>query len=528
MATEPGSDNPPRHPVEHVGDDDGGGGGGRYTAVDAAADVSMVGPSYMPLASTRRPDSTDQIMRRSLLGQALHDTFGQTGARLGAIWIAILGVFAVFAPFLANSHPLLMRERGGPLTSPLLRSLGPIDAALLLLFLHAIWVLVRRPTAGRALALLFWPVMVWAVVAGLAAFGRRMAMFRSYRPLGLEAADGPAAVLGWGWVILVNGVLVLGVVAGLLLTLAATRSFFRAAGRSRYDLVGAVVTAFLLAVASVTIETPQNPVYERYREMEEARQLDLVVRTIIPYSPNDRLRDQPDATLRPPDREHWLGTTQYGEDMLSRMLYATRVALAIGVIATSIATVIGIVVGGLMGYFSGTVDLLGMRVLEIVEAIPTLILLLIVTVFFGRSLYLMMVVIGLVSWTTDARFIRAEFLKLRNLDFVQAATAVGLRRASIIFRHMLPNGVAPVLVHASFGIAGAILLESTLSFLGLGLGPDDPSWGQLLNQARSGGRGFSWWIATFPGAAIFLTVFAYVLIGEALRDAIDPRMRKRD
>jgi peptide/nickel transport system permease protein len=181
-----------------------------------------------------------------------------------------------------------------------------------------------------------------------------------------------------------------------------------------------------------------------------------------------------------------------------------------------------------MGYYSGAVDLLGMRILEIIEAIPTLILLLIVTVFFGRSLYLMMVVIGLVTWTPDARFIRAEFLKLRNLDFVHAAVATGLRRGSIIFRHMLPNGVAPVLVNASFGIAGAILLESTLSFLGLGLGPDDPSWGQLLNQARAGGRGFSWWIATFPGAAIFLTVFAYILIGEALRDAIDPRLRKRD
>jgi peptide/nickel transport system permease protein len=140
----------------------------------------------------------------------------------------------------------------------------------------------------------------------------------------------------------------------------------------------------------------------------------------------------------------------------------------------------------------------------------------------------MMVVIGLVSWTENARFIRAEFLKLRKLDFVQAAVAAGLRRWSIIFRHMLPNGIAPVLVSASFGIAGAILLESILSFLGLGLGPDDPSWGQLLEQARTGGTGFNWWIATFPGMAIFLTVFSYILIGEAMRDAIDPKLQKRD
>jgi peptide/nickel transport system permease protein len=210
------------------------------------------------------------------------------------------------------------------------------------------------------------------------------------------------------------------------------------------------------------------------------------------------------------------------------MIHACRVALTIGIIATSIAVFIGIVLGGLMGYFAGWVDMFGMRVVEIVQSIPTLILLLIITATYGRSIYLMMTVIGLVSWTANARYIRAEFLKLRKLDFVQAGIASGLPLRSILFRHMLPNGVAPVLVNASFGIAGAILLESTLSFLGLGLGPEDPSWGQLLNQARSGGTGFNWWIATFPGLAIFLTVFAYILIGEAMRDALDPSLRKRE
>jgi peptide/nickel transport system permease protein len=214
--------------------------------------------------------------------------------------------------------------------------------------------------------------------------------------------------------------------------------------------------------------------------------------------------------------------------MLSRMIHACRIALTIGFISTAISVVLGIVIGGLMGYFVGSVDLLGMRLMEIVQAIPPLILLLIVTVFFGRSLYLMMVVIGLISWTGNARFIRAEFLKLRKLDFVQAGVAAGLPLRSIIFRHMLPNGVSPVLVNASFGVAGAILLESTLSFLGLGLGPDDPSWGQMLSQASTGGTGFNWWIATFPGLAIFLTVFSYVLIGEAMRDAIDPKLRKSE
>jgi peptide/nickel transport system permease protein len=139
----------------------------------------------------------------------------------------------------------------------------------------------------------------------------------------------------------------------------------------------------------------------------------------------------------------------------------------------------------------------------------------------------MMALIGLLSWTGYARFIRGEFFKLRNQDFVHAARAAGLPLRSIIFRHMLPNGITPVLVNTSFGVASAILIESTLSFLGLGL-VDEPSWGQLLNQARAGGTGFQWWIATFPGLAIFLTVFAYNLIGEAIRDAIDPRLRKRD
>jgi peptide/nickel transport system permease protein len=210
------------------------------------------------------------------------------------------------------------------------------------------------------------------------------------------------------------------------------------------------------------------------------------------------------------------------------MMHACRVALTIGFISTGIAVTIGVFVGGMMGYFAGVFDLLMMRFIEILEAVPRLILLLIVTVFFGRSLYLMMTVIGLIAWTADARFIRAEFLRLRNLDFVAAAKALGLPLRSIIFRHMLPNGIAPVLVNASFAVAGAILLESTLSFLGLGLGAEDPSWGQLLNQARSGGTGFNWWIATFPGLAIFLTVFSYVLIGEAMRDALDPKLRKRE
>jgi len=302
-------------------------------------------------------------------------------------------------------------------------------------------------------------------------------------------------------------------------------------GTGRFSFLKSLLTILAIGVVTFLIakavcNPDPTPQYDEYRRREVAGEFSSVIRTIVPYSPNDRLRDRGDQALLPPSRQYWLGTTEFGEDMLSRMLAACRIALTIGFISTTIATMIGVSYGALMGYNGGTTDLLGMRFIEIVEAIPRLILLLIVTVSFGRSLYLMMVVIGLVSWTSDARFVRAEFMKLRKLDFVQAAVAVGLPRWSVLFRHMLPNGIAPVLVNASFGVAGAILLESVLSFLGLGLGPDDPSWGQMLEQARKGGRGFNWWIAVFPGVAIFLTVFSYILIGEAARDAIDPKLKK--
>jgi peptide/nickel transport system permease protein len=254
-----------------------------------------------------------------------------------------------------------------------------------------------------------------------------------------------------------------------------------------------------------------------------------VLRAPIAFSPQDRLRDQFDPA-RPhpwsPSRQHLLGTEAFGADILSRMIHASRVALAIGFISTGIALIIGVIVGGLMGYFSGIVDLLGMRLVEVFGAIPTIYLLLAFVAFFDRNLYLMMVIIGLTSWVGDARFVRAEFLKLRGQDFVQAAVASGLPLWRVLFRHLLPNAVAPLLVSASFGVASAILAETTLSFLGLGL-VDEPSWGQLLNQAvTAGGGGFHWWLAVYPGLAIFLTVFSYNLIGEALRDALDPRLKK--
>jgi len=290
-------------------------------------------------------------------------------------------------------------------------------------------------------------------------------------------------------------------------------------------LGGTLLSALL---AWQLLSPPALIIHEQYRELAAAGKIERVIHAPVPWSARDYLRDYGDTGVEAPlaseQRRHWLGTEENGADVAARMIHAARVALGIGFIATGIALLIGAVIGGLMGYFSGIIDIIGMRLVEIFEAIPTLFLLLTFVAFFGRSIYMMMVIIGITSWSGYARYVRAEFLKLREQDFVQSAIACGLPLWSILFRHMLPNGMAPLLVAASFGVASAILAEATLSFLGLGL-VDDPSWGQMLNQAVQSST-FNWWLAVFPGGAIFLTVFAYNLVGEALRDAVDPHTRQ--
>ncbi len=222
---------------------------------------------------------------------------------------------------------------------------------------------------------------------------------------------------------------------------------------------------------------------------------------------------------------HAMGTDTLGQDVLSQMLHACRLSISIGFVSTGIAVVIGVTIGALMGYFGGWVDMLLYRVVEIFMAIPVLFLLIVAASVLPRNIYFMMAIIGCFTWTGAARFVRAEFMKLRETDYVQAAKAVGLPLWSILFKHMLPNGVTPVLVDSSFAIAAAILIEAILSFLGLGPS-GQASWGNLLSNASGETSDFIWWLAIFPGAAIFLTTMAYNLIGEALRDAIDPKLKK--
>jgi peptide/nickel transport system permease protein len=300
----------------------------------------------------------------------------------------------------------------------------------------------------------------------------------------------------------------------------------RLSGKKRVAIWLATLLIALI-VCPLTIHPPEIVVYETYRVDQQAGKIERAIYAPIPFSPDDHLRDQEDVRLIAPNRQHWAGTTSDSADLLSNLISASRVALSIGFISTGIAVVIGVIVGGLMGYYGGWIDLIGMRAVEIFDAIPTLLLLLIFVAVFTPNIYIMMAIIGLTSWVGYAYFIRAEFLSLRDRDFVQAARAAGLPVHLILFRHMLPNGITPLIVSASFGVASAILAESTLSFLGIGL-TSEASWGNLLEQALGDGGTFYWWIALYPGLAIFLTVFAYNLIGEALRDALDPKIRKQD
>ena len=205
------------------------------------------------------------------------------------------------------------------------------------------------------------------------------------------------------------------------------------------------------------------------------------------------------------------------------MIHGARISLSVGFVAVGIALVIGISLGALAGYFGGWVDHLISRLIEILLTIPTFFLIIAIIAFLPPSIYNIMVVIGLTGWTGAARFVRAEFLKLKRLDFIMASRALGASHSRIIFLHMLPNAMAPVLVSAVFGIAGAILTESSLSFLGFGVPPPTPSWGDILSQSRDYIE-FAWWLTVFPGLAIFLSITAYNLVGEGLRDAMDPKL----
>jgi len=240
---------------------------------------------------------------------------------------------------------------------------------------------------------------------------------------------------------------------------------------------------------------------------------------IAPYDPNEI---NVKAILLGPSIEYWMGTDGLGRDVLSRMLYGGRISLLVGLVAVGISTLIGIILGALAGYYRGWVDTVIMRLVDIMLSIPSFFLILAVIAFLTPSIINIMIVIGLTSWMGVTRLIRAEFLSLSEREFVLASRTLGAKDARLIFTHLLPNSLTPIIVSAVLGVAGAVLMESGLSFLGLGVQAPQASWGNILTDGKEYIQ-FAWWLSLFPGLAILITVLGYNLLGEGLRDALDPR-----
>jgi peptide/nickel transport system permease protein len=251
----------------------------------------------------------------------------------------------------------------------------------------------------------------------------------------------------------------------------------------------------------------------------------FVVSLLAPWlSPHDPLAIDLKKILAPPSVGHWCGTDQLGRDVLSRMIWGAGISLKVGFVATGIAVIIGALLGALAGYYGGWWDAVIMRFVDMMLCFPTFFLILAVIAFLDPSIWNIMIIIGVTGWMGITRLVRADFMSLKERDFVMAARVLGAGDARIIFRHILPNAMTSILVAASLGVAGAILTESALSFLGIGVQPPTPSWGNILTAGKDN-IDIAWWLSLYPGLAILITVLGYNLLGEGIRDALDPRLR---
>jgi peptide/nickel transport system permease protein len=266
--------------------------------------------------------------------------------------------------------------------------------------------------------------------------------------------------------------------------------------RNRRGLLGGIVVAAMLAAG-------------------------LLAPVVAPYSYSAQSLLQ---RLKPPTVAHWLGTDGFGRDILTRVIWGARVSLEIGFLATGLAIAVGTAVGGAAGYFGGAVDTGIMRVADVFMSVPALFLILVVVALFGASLLNTAMVVGLVTWAPVARIVRGECLTLRARDFVEAARALGASHGRILGRHVLVNAVPAIIVQGTLLLGQTILIESGLSYLGLGVQPPTPSWGNMVVEGRQF-LASAWWVSTFPGLAIFATVLGFNLFGDGLRDALDPALR---
>jgi peptide/nickel transport system permease protein len=250
----------------------------------------------------------------------------------------------------------------------------------------------------------------------------------------------------------------------------------------------------------------------------------LLAPLIAPYNPTEV---EPSRSLQPPSAAHWFGTDDLGRDVLSRVLWGARLSLSVGIISVSIGLLAGVSLGLLAGYLGGSVDLLAMRVIDALLAFPALILAISITAALGPQIQNAMVAIGIVAIPAYTRLTRGQVLTVRERDYVTAARTIGAPARRIVLRHILPNITSPLIVQATLATAFAILAEAALSFLGLGSQPPTPSWGQDINYSRRYLANQMWWMSAGPGLAIFLAVFAFNILGDALRDALDPQLRRR-
>jgi peptide/nickel transport system permease protein len=252
----------------------------------------------------------------------------------------------------------------------------------------------------------------------------------------------------------------------------------------------------------------------------------LIISLLAPWlAPFDPGKIDLTNVLASPSMKHFFGTDQLGRDVLSRMIWGARISLKVGFVATGVAIIIGTILGALAGYYGGWVDSVIMRFVDIMLCFPTFFLILAVIAFLEPSIWNIMIIIGLTGWMGVTRLVRADFISLRERDFVKAARAIGAGDMRIIFLHILPNAMASILVAATLGIAGAILTESALSFLGIGVQPPTPSWGNILTAGKDN-IDIAWWLSLYPGLAILITVVGYNLLGEGIRDSLDPRLKK--